>query len=178
MRPFLVIILALLPFLLTAQVSVVGVATAWTDSFREWIIYTEDEAVEGSLQLRWQDRWSEWDYRIGEVTGQIRQKWRDEPSAWELRSGTDIITIRTVWKDDFRHWRITDGTQQVTLQTRYGNLWDEWSLREADGFFNVYTNIEGDPRDWVIEQDWDNPFSQPMQMAMAFIAIYNSIPKE
>ncbi len=177
MMRFLVFLWCIMPFSMTAQ-QVIGLATRWNDTFREWSIYTEDEELEGTLNLRWQDRWSEWEYRIGEVTGQIRQKWRDDPSAWELRSGMDIITIRTVWKDDFRNWRISNGRKQVTLKTRYGNLWDEWSLREADGFFNIYTNFEGDPRDWVIEHDMDDSFNLSMQMALAFIAIYNSIPKE
>ena len=45
----------------------------WSDDFREWTIFTDDEEEEGELTMRWQQQmdWTQWDYRLGEETGSI-----------------------------------------------------------------------------------------------------------
>jgi hypothetical protein len=48
----------------------IGIGTKYNNSFREWVITTDDEEVEGSLRMRWSfgDDWTAWDFDIGEFT--------------------------------------------------------------------------------------------------------------
>ena len=135
----------LLPLYLPAQY-LTGIETKWSDSFAEWTIFTDDEELEGELKMRWalQNDWTEWDYRIGDVTGRIKVKWKDNPNEWEVRGENKVVTCRTVWNNNFREWRITDNTNRVTLKTKFGNLNDEWILRNSDkGTFEMFSEWEG-----------------------------------
>lgn len=158
-----------------------GIATRWSDSFGEWVVFAEEEEESGELRLRWigLDNWTEWEYRLGESTGQIKLKWNEDPNEWEIRGDNRIISARTLFNGDFREWRITDNDRQLTFSSRYGNSSDHWALRESDyGYFSIYTAWEGDPRDWVVEDELDPAIDLPMKMALVFIAIYQSILKE
>lgn len=158
-----------------------GIATRWSDSFGEWIVFAEEEEEPGELRLRWTnlDNWTEWEYRLGESTGQIRLKWNEDPNEWEIRGDNRIISARTLFKSDFREWRISDNDRQFTLSSRYGNTSDLWAIRDSDhGYFSIYTAWEGDPRDWIIEDELDPSIDLPMKMALIFIAIYQSLPKD
>ena len=165
---------------LTAQV-LTGIGTRWNDTFSEWIVYTDEEDREGDLRLRWrlQNDWTEWEYRLGESTGRIKLKWRDNPNEWEIRGTNKVVTARTLWNNDFREWRITDNARQLTLKTRYGNLSEEWVLRSSNyGHFEMITSWEGDPRDWIIVDELDEQISLPMKMALVFVVVFHSSPKE
>lgn len=158
-----------------------GIATRWSDSFGEWIVFAEEEEEPGELRMRWVglDNWTEWEYRLGESTGQIQLKWNEDPNEWEIRGDNRIITARTLYRGDPMEWRITDNTNQLTLNNRYGNTSDHWTIRDSDhGYFSVYTAWEGDPRDWIIEDELGPAIDLPMKMALVFIAIYHSIPKD
>lgn len=175
-------IFAVLLLAVTARAQhLTGLATRWNDSFTEWIIYTDTEGQDGELRQRWQgqDDWTEWQYRLGESTGNIRLKWGDNPNEWEARGDNAIISARTVWNGNFREWRISDGSYQLTLSCRYGNTFDEWAVRSSNaGEFNMYTNWEGDPRDWAITDDLDENVPLPMRVLTAFIVAFHSTPKE
>lgn len=167
-----------LPHFLTAQY-LTGLATAYNDSFVEWEIFTEYEDERGSLQLRWNDNWSEWDYRLGDANGSIKMKWRDRPDEWELRGNNRIVTARTLWQGDFREWRVTDNSTTLTLRSRFSNQLEEWELRSSQhGSFNMFTAWERDPRDWVIKDELDNAVSFEMKMMLAFIVVFHSTPKQ
>lgn len=157
-----------------------GIATQWNDSFAEWDIYSAEEDIQGTLFLRWITRkdWTEWQFRMGDQFGTIKQKWSNDPSQWEIRSGNEIVSMRTVWSKDFRKWRITGPKSTYDFECRYGNIWDEWQLKNGDDHFFVYTNWEGDPRDWIIEDELGDSYSFTEKMAMVFLAIYNSSPRE
>lgn len=169
------------PFFLPAQV-LTGAATKWNDSFREWSFYTLDEDEEGELRLRWSsgDDWTEWNYSFNDFIGSIRIKWRDNPNEWEIRGNNTIVTARTLWNNDPREWRISGPKgRQFTFKSRYGNQFDDWLITdERFGFFEIYTNWEGDPRDWVIVDELSEEVSLAEKIAMMFIAIYHSTPKE
>lgn len=171
----------LLPYFLTAQV-LTGTATEWSDSFREWNLYTLDDAQNGELRLRWStgDDWTEWNYRLDDHNGGIKIKWRNNPNEWEIRGENVIVTARTLWNNDPREWRISgpDG-RQFTLKCKFGNQTDEWSIAdERFGYFGMYTTWEGDPRDWVIVDELFEEVTFPEKMAMVFIVLYHSTPKE
>ena len=139
-----------------------GLGARWSDDFGEWIIYTIDESLEGELKTKWrsQNNWTEWQYRVGEVTGSIKLKWPNNPNEWELRSENKIISARTLWRDNFQEWRISDNKNRLTLKTKYSNSGDEWALRSSTvGYFGMYTSWEGDPREWEIIDELDEDVS-------------------
>ncbi len=159
---------------------VTGLTTAWSDSFREWVIYTEDENEEGELRQRWtnSDNWTEWEFRIGDLSGHIRQKWPNDPNAWELWTGNETIAARTVWPNDFREWRISWRGKQLTFKSRFSNILEEWELRgNNEEQFSVYTRFEGDPREWLIEDELDDSHPFGVRLMMAFLAVYHATPK-
>ncbi len=171
---FFILFLANVP--IQAQV-LTGISTKWSDSFREWVIYSEDE--EGELRMRWMldNDWSEWEYRIGEETGTIKVKWRDTPNEWELRGGSEIVIMRTRWTNDPREWRI-ENRQNFIIKSRYGNIRDEWQIEDDRyGNFEMITSWEGDPRDWAITDELDESVSIHTKMALVFTVIFNSVPK-
>lgn len=157
-----------------------GIATEWSDSFAEWNLFTDDDNLEGELEMRWkmQNDLTDWQYRLGDQTGRIKLKWRDNPNEWEIRGDNEIITARTLWNNKFREWRIKSKDTQFTLRCKYGNTIDEWEIRNSSkGSFEIYTNWEGDPRDWIIEDNLDESVSLATKMAMVFIATFHSIPR-
>lgn len=176
-----ILILSFIPILLPAQ-TLTGVATAWNDSFREWNLFTLDEDQEGTLRLRWSsgDDWTEWNYELSDHFGSVRIKWRDNPNEWEIRGDNVIVTARTLWNNDPREWRVSGPKgRQYTLKCRYGNQTDEWSLTDGpSGVFEMYTNWQGDPRDWVIVDELSEEVTLPEKMALVFIVLFHSSPKE
>ena len=159
---------------------IIGVATKWSDSFREWSLFTEDEDRTGDLYLRWSGRedWTQWDMRLGDTIAEIKLKWQDNPNEWEIRCLGTTVMARTLWNGDFREWRISDGDTRLVWKSRYGNQFEEWVLRDEDkGIFRMYTYWELDPREWVIEDALDEEISFPMRLALIFVAIFHSSPK-
>ena len=83
-----------------------------------------------------------------------------------------------IWSNDFREWRISNNSISLTLKSKYGNTFDEWIVREDNyGHFAMYTNWEGDPREWEIVDELDEDVSLEMKMALVFIASFHSFPK-
>jgi len=186
--------------LATAQ-TLSSISSRWSDSFVEWELYAratdtlpadeddfEDDAEEpdeelyGELKLRWlhlRDDWSEWDFSLAEERGTIRMKWKDDPSQWELRTYTGaVVTMRAAWKGDATEWRVTDNNFSLTLRSRWTSQLDEWLVQDNNrGSFYLYTMAEGDPRDWAIDDRLDASVSQPMKMALIFLAVFHASPR-
>lgn len=165
---------------LSAQ-TLTGMSTNWSDSFIEWTVYTADEEVEGDLKMRWQmqNDWSQWDYRVGEKTGEIKMKWKDDPSNWEVRGENQIIFAHTKWKNDFSEWRIAGERHVLNLKTRYRNDGNDWLVEDKElGKFEIFTEYEGDPRDWIIVDELKPEVELPLKMAILFLAIYHSSPRQ
>lgn len=171
----------LFPFISTAQI-LTGMSTAWSDSFVEWTIYTDQESEEGELKMRWQmqNDWSEWDYRVGEHTGSIKMKWKDDPTNWEIRGDNEIVFAHTKWRNDFSEWRIAGENDQVfQLKTRFQNDGNEWIVEhETLGKLVIFTEWKGDPRDWIIVDEMSEEVRLPIKMATLFLAIYHSSPRQ
>lgn len=192
-RKFFLLIICLTCFQQFAHAQFLGgLSSTWDDSFREWeIIYfepnpeaeSEDDAynrLQGSLQLRWvlKEDWRVWEFEIGEILGEIRQKWENNPELWEVTAFNEIITMRTVWPGDLTQWKVTNGSQTIFIQSRFRNIVDEWNIRDTShGTFDIYTDVDGDARDWIIEDGLDENVSYGFKMALAFIAVYHSMPK-
>lgn len=157
-----------------------GLSTKWDDSFVEWSLFTEIEGVEGQIVMRWPSRgdWTEWDFRMGELSGQIKTKWNDDANLWELRANNEIVTIRAVWKDDWRQWEVKNGDIRLDIKSNWSNILEEWSTTsDRYGNMNIYTAWEGDLRDWVVEDDLKSEVTLPTKIAMAFIPVFYSTPK-
>jgi hypothetical protein len=174
-----------------------GASAVWGNSFVEWEIYAtypdssetaaEEEPEEynfGTLKLRWlnvKDDWTEWDYTLNEDSeqGTIKLKWKNDPTQWELRTyDGSVITMRASWPNDLSEWRITDNSQSITFKSRWTNQYDEWIAKDANvGSFYLYTMRSKNPRDWVVEDKLSSEISQPMKMAMTFIALYHGSPR-
>lgn len=170
--------LILIPFFAKAQY-LTGIATRYNDSFVEWNFYTDLEEEEGELRLRWDNDWSEWDYRLEDNSGSIKLKWKDNPGEWELRGNNRIVSARILWNNDFTEWRITDNSISLTLASKWKNLFDEWKIRESShGNFEMYTNWERDPRDWTIIDELDDEVSYEMRMMLMFIVVFHSSPRQ
>ena len=163
----------------------VGLSSYFEDSFVEWHFYVENEdgeEEEGTLKLTWQlreDDWTEWDYRIGDMTGTIKIKWKGSPEEWELRGNNSIVSARTVWPGQFDEWRVYDGETTLTIKSKWTNQWDRWLLRNSNnGNFEMYTSYERDPRDWVIVDELDDSVTFEMKLMLMFITMFNSTPKQ
>ena len=159
-----------------------SIATLWSDSFREWVIYTDDEDITGFLRLQWAtgDDWSSWTYQVGEHYGVIQQKWSNDPSQWELRGDNEIITARTIWRDDFTAWNCDDGTTRIKWKSVYKNILEDWVADSPSGNINceLYVAWEGDPREWMFENNSEEELSFAYQMMLIFITIYHATPKD
>ena len=187
MRIFIIaFLLGIAPMCFAQTISTVS--SRWGDSFVEWDIYSapasedEDETLYGELKLRWlnfKDDFSEWTYELGDQRGTIRQKWKNDPTQWELRTYEgDIITMKAPWSNDLHEWRITDNTLSLTLKSRWTNQLDEWLVDDPQrGRFYLYTLHSGDPRDWAVEDKMNEEISEPMKMALIFLVIFHTTPK-
>jgi len=201
-RLFLLFNLICTAFCLSAQTTLTTVSTKWSDSYVEWELYalappdtsqtdladdsTEvipEEELFGEFKLRWlnvRDDWSEWDFDLGGERGTIKAKWKDDPTQWELRTYTGtVVTMRTAWSNDRTEWRITDNSVTITLKSRWTNQYDEWIAQDPNrGKFYLYTARRQDPRDWVIQDDLNDSVSLPMKLAMIFVTVFQSSPRE
>lgn len=180
MRFFLTIFIIFLTLVTARTQYLEGASSKWDDDLTEWEIFLVNEESPGSMVLRWKYplNWTEWDFRLGEITGSVETKWRNDASEWVVRSAGEVITVRMLWANDPREWIITDNSTRITFKTRYGNTPEEWYMVEDRfGKFNIFTAYQGDPRDWVVQDDTEDAVTLPMKMAMLFVAVFHNIPK-
>ncbi len=176
---FFICWVVLFPFALSAQ-NMIGIGTRYDDSFREWVISTDDDDTRGEMRMRWAFRndWTEWDVRIGDVSATIERKWKDDPDLWEIRCEGEVVNARTTWSGEFNRWKLSDGQHQINWGTKYFNMRDEWtSGGSGNDVFKVYTYWDGDPREWVIEDGLPQDVSMAMKVAMVFLALHFSTPR-
>lgn len=151
----------------------------WNDSFKEWDVYTDEG--EGTLTLRWQVRsdWTAWDFRVGELSGTIDMRFPDNPEYWELRCGSEKVYVRTQWPRDITSWTIETDQGRLIWKSYWRDNLDEWLIdTKADpNPFNMYTEFIGDQRDWIINDQNDGSIPFPARLAMAFITVFQAMPK-
>lgn len=100
----------------------------------------EDQEV-GSLRARFQlkEDYSQWDFRVGELSGFILQRWNGRANEWEIRSGNTFITVTATWPGQFDSWRIT-AKDTVYYLTRDRDPQDfNWELSYDQKRFVGYT---------------------------------------
>lgn len=152
------------------------IRSVWDDSCHEWQIFSD--SLEGKLEVVGFDaadivRWNaEWD----EYSADIQMKWRNDPSFWELNGGGYLITARQKWKRDKSEWSIICEGETFTWKSKYPRQYDEWFLLPAkQSQFAMYTEVEQDIRDWLIEDylPKDEKYIY-LKMMLSFLAIINS----
>lgn len=159
---------------------ITGIATEWSDDFIEWNIFTEEDE-EGEINMKWQlqRNWTDWKYDLGEIHGSIRLKWPNNPNQWEISGNDDLVTARTLWNGDLTQWRITNNSKTITLKSRWTNNFNEWRIKgDQYGSFEMTTQWDDDPREWIVEDYLDEEISTSMKIAILFIVTYHSSPKD
>ena len=179
-RSFLQIycLLFFMPF--SSGQAIIGAETRYNNSFREWVLITDDDNIEGELRLRWtfSDDWSAWDWRVGDVAATIEQKWTDDPNLWVIRCQGITVNAKTAWAGEFHRWKLSDGKHQINWQSKYSNIKEEWEIdSHEDLFFQMYTQWEGDPRDWTIVDELPDDISPAIKVAMIFLTLHFSTPR-
>ena len=157
-----------------------GISTEWDDSFKEWIIWAEEEEFDGSLSMRWPLRndWSEWDFEFSGQRGAFYLKRQNDPEYWEGSMGNQLVSCRTVWPGDRRSWMVVQGDKRMQISTAFGNIADEWIAEDSRyGRLRIFTDWEGDPRDWIIEDELSDEIPLLMKLMMIHIALMQSIPR-
>ncbi len=181
MKRIVLYVLCLLFFIPFAHAQrMVGAETRYNNSFRDWILLTEDDDVEGELRLRWtfSDDWSSWDLSVGDITASIEQKWAEDPNLWVIRCEGITVNAKTAWAGEFHRWKLSDGNHQINWESKYSNIKEEWEIdSNNDLFFQMYTRWEGDPRDWTIVDELPEDISDAMKVAMIFLALHFSTPR-
>lgn len=179
MKYYLILCLLVVNFQLEGQ-TIIGIGTRFNDSFREWVISTDDEDVKGELRMRWsfRDDWTAWDVTIGDVYATIEQKWTDDPNLWEIRCNGVTVNARTAWPNDYSRWKLSDGKTTLNWHSRYGNDFGEWAIdgKEARSF-EIYNYWEGDPREWVVMDEFGDDVSLAMKLSMIFLTVFWSSPR-
>ena len=176
-----ILALILLPLLSFSQEVLMGISARYDDSFAEWVIYTDEEDAEGELEIRWstQNDLTKWNYDVSGNSGRIETKWREDLSEWQVFGDGEIISMRPRWPRDFSEWRVTDNKTTLYFKTRYSNNGDEWIVStEEHGWFTIYTEYARDPRDWIIVDEMNEEVSMTMKMAMTFLAVFNTLPRD
>lgn len=158
----------------------IGFSVEYGDTFIEWEVIPADEKIDlGELNLSWPHKtdWNDWEYQVDGRVGNIRQKWINRPDEWELIDGEYIVSIKNQWKGDLTIWKIKCDDYALKFESKYNNQADEWTLTtEKYGVFDIYTEYEGDPRDWIIEDGLDKEVPLALKMAMIFVSMHYSVP--
>jgi len=180
--PLLFLFLLFFSFLAKAQepyTELYGIHARWSDSFSEWSISTPDDPQAGVLERQWLmgNDWSQWNIRFAGYSGTVRQKWKNNPQQWELRHGNDVITMRPVFPGDPNSWRIVTGSKTFTWSREFRHLDAKWTIERVPGF-TMYTEYEGDPRDWIIVDEAPPQLNTAARLAMVFLTTYYSTPKQ
>lgn len=158
----------------------VGVSTQWNDSFKEWNILGETEEDDGTLTMRWPLRndWSSWDFRFEEIRGELYMRRANDPDYWEGSGDGQLVSCRAVWPGDKREWTVTMADIRIKIRTRFNNIADEWIAEDQRyGSFYMYTDWEGDPRDWIIEDKLSEEVPFLMKIMMMHIVLMQSVPR-
>lgn len=154
--------------------------TYYSNSIDQWVYRDHHEKELGYLNARWafdQD-YSQWDLRMGELSGTITLPWKDNPDQWEVRILNDLCLIRPVWPNYLDAWRIEYQGEQYTLRLQNDLEGYQWILSNGDQELLVVYNLYfEDLRDWAL--DYFTEIKDPMLPVVAlFVSMKYSLGKE
>lgn len=168
---------------LSAQIQFTQASSFWDDRLDEWVIkyYSLETDREEQLDLRrkWplQDNWDEWVFSFENKRGEINSSWKGRDDSWVLRLDGEQLYFRQRWQGDANEWQINTDKRSYIFRTEYRNSADSWLLQDRKDRFLVYLAYRNDPRDWIIEDVYPEETPLNARLAMIFICLYNSIPK-
>lgn len=142
----------------------------YADDFRDWIFFDADDLEIGNLRARFQlkEDYSQWDFRVGELSGFILQRWNGKANEWEIRSGNTFITVTATWPGQFDSWRITAKDKVYYLNRDRDPQDFTWDLNlDQKNLCRIYNLYFRDPRDWEIEK-----FVETMDPALEMTALF------
>ena len=158
----------------------IGFSVEYGDTFIEWEVIPADEEIDlGEINLSWPHRsaWNDWEYNVAGRVGNIRQKWINRPNEWELIDGEYVVSIKNQWRGDLTVWQIKCDDYSLKFESKYNNIVDEWTMTtQKYGVFEIFTDFEGDPRDWIIDDRLEDEAPLALKMAMVFVTIFYSVP--
>ena len=166
---------------LVAQ-QLVQMSSYYDDYIGEWrLVYDDEELFDGTLRPTFGGAGStdvsHWTFEYLDSDGQISQKIRGVDQQWDYTDDIgNQISIRQVWPGDRSIWRVTSDSISIEIKPRFGLQADEWLYEGEHGSFYMYTQWEGDPRDWTIESYLKQDVPKAFDLALAFIIIYISSP--
>jgi len=163
-----------------APLPISGLATVFADELTQWDVFDYDGERAGELKLRFPPvagqggDFTQWTFRFDQINGSIRPKIRGRSDLWEVRVGDDVSTVRTLFPGQYDQWNILTGTTRYVYTVRDYALLEYWSVRGpgGPGRFEVYTRIEGDPRDWEVYDELTAPIGPAAQLAMIWLPVY------
>ena len=171
-------LLSLISVGVNAQV-ITQMSTVWDDRLDEWVIYTDDEDIEGTLEPKWRldNNITAWEYTLGDLTsGDIKREWSENPNSWiVITESGERISAKTIWRNDFSEWEIKTADKAYRLRTEYKGNPSHWLIKQSDQEeFHVFMDRNYDPRDWVV-QDFIEHGTNDLAMTIVFIAMINSL---
>ncbi|MEY4934988.1 MAG: hypothetical protein RIS64_1347 [Bacteroidota bacterium] len=175
-----IFILFSLFFNVSSAQTLTSASIRYDDSFGEWLLYTDIDGEQGTLEAPWhrQNNWTNWNFGIRNKNGTVRAVWQDRLDEWELRGEGKTITMRQIWKNDANEWRINDGNITLDFKMKRHNDAYEWLMDDkTHGVFYVVSDHPNDARDWTIQDDTNVTVSFPMRLAMLFVALHVAAPK-
>ncbi len=165
-----------------AQTTFLEVSSNWSDSFKEWTIYSVDSLdyeIETYMGLKNPDRanWSEWIAESDDTYTQIRKKWPNRDDVWECRGYTGLITAQAKWRNDPTIWVITTDDLTITWRTEYKNDLNYWYFEDEElGYFTLQTFYAGNPQNWAID-DKAPSLNDEVKQCMIFLALNVTSPR-
>lgn len=156
--------------------------STWDDRLDQWEVVIED--LDGADQIIrmeqiWplNNNWEEWRIDGQAIRGTIKTKWRGDFTRWEMRIGNQLFEINQKWRNDPNEWEVRSGDKRYKIETDYRNDANVWIARMQEGVFALFTSYRGDPRDWVVEDYVQESLTDEEKLAMVFISLFQSIPK-
>lgn len=153
--------------------------TLYSDDFREWLLYDDENKDIGNLRTRYQltPDYSQWDIRLGELSGSVQLRWKDKPNEWEVRLQNEFLTASPTWPGQLDSWRITDHSKTYYLSLKQDPEGIQWILsKDQNDLLYVYNVYYNDVRDWAVEYQ-KKEVSTSLIITAIFLSSYYSTPK-
>jgi hypothetical protein len=85
--------------------------------------------------------------------------------------GEDLWTANQKWRNDPSEWRISNTDKSYTLRSNLRANSDEWILSTEKEEAFIYTEYEFDLRDWIVESETLDVYSNEIILALSFAVI-------
>lgn len=159
-----------------------SVHSVYDDSAREWLMYSYDslDNFESHMTIKWPFRndWTEWTVDHRNAYYHIRMRSSRNPVQWEITGDNYRVSIRQKWLNDPSQWVLSYSNKHLMWRTEYPSDLEYWFFELSENnFFEMWTEIQGDLRDWAINDKAAN-VPDEVKIAAIFITVYLTSPKQ